>query len=161
MTTWNGTLTIAVLLTIGVSMASEKMAEANAERQAAADTTITVRAVGSTLEFTPTRISAKAGSRVRIRFVNDGTLPHNLVVPRDEDDIDVLALAAYSASETGYVPEDKKDKLIGWTALASPGQSVETIITVPAAGEYTYVCLFPGHSNSMLGTLRALTSHNF
>jgi plastocyanin len=58
------------------------------------DTTITIRASSSTLEFTPTRVSAKAGTRVRIRFVNEGTLPHNLVVPRREDDIDALALAA-------------------------------------------------------------------
>jgi plastocyanin len=121
-----------------------------------ADTTITIRAASSTLEFTPTRVSARAGSRVRIRFVNDGTLPHNLVVPKTDDDIDALALAAYQAGETGYVPLDMKDKLVGWTTLASPGQSVEVTFVVPAAGEYTYVCLFPGHSNSMLGTLRAL-----
>ena len=124
--------------------------------QQGADTTITIRASGSTLEFTPTRVSAKAGSRMRIRFVNDGTLPHNLVVPKSDDDIDALALAAYQAGETGYVPLELKAKLVGWTTLASPGQSVEVTFVVPAAGEYTYVCLFPGHANSMLGTLRAL-----
>jgi azurin len=121
-----------------------------------ADSTITIRAVGSTLEFTPTRVSAKAGTRLRLRFVNDGTLPHNLVVPRSDDDIDALALAAYQAGETGYVPMDLKAKLVGWTTLASPGETVEVSFVVPAAGEYTYLCLFPGHSNSMLGTLRAL-----
>lgn len=121
-----------------------------------ADTTITIRASGSTLEFLPTRVSAKAGTRLRIRFVNDGTLPHNLVVPKSEDDIDALALAAYKAGETSYVPMELRDKLIGWTTLASPGESVEVSFVVPPAGEYTYVCLFPGHSNSMLGTLRAL-----
>ena len=121
-----------------------------------ADTTITIRASGSTLEFTPTRVSAKAGTRLRIRFVNDGTLPHNLVVPKDEDDIDALVLAAYQAGETNYVPLGMKEKLVGWTTLASPGESVEVTFVVPAAGEYTYVCLFPGHANSMLGTLRAL-----
>jgi plastocyanin len=120
------------------------------------DTTITIRAAGSTLEFTPTRVSAKAGTRVRIRFVNEGTLPHNVVVPKSDDDIDALALAAYQAGETGYVPMELKEKLVGFTALASPGESVEMTFVVPAAGEYTYVCLFPGHSNNMLGTLRAL-----
>ena len=124
--------------------------------QGGVDTTITIRASGSTLEFTPTRVSAKAGTRVRIRFVNDGTLPHNVVVPKSDDDIDSLAIAAYAAGQTGYVPMDMKDKLVSWTALASPGESVEATFVVPAAGEYTYVCLFPGHSNSMLGTLRAL-----
>ena len=121
-----------------------------------ADTTITIRANGSTLEFTPTRVSAKAGTRVRLRFVNEGTLPHNVVVPKSDDDIDALVLAAYKAGETGYVPMELKAKLVGWTSLASPGESVEVTFTVPPAGEYTYVCLFPGHSNSMLGTFRAL-----
>lgn len=121
-----------------------------------ADTTITIRAAGSTLEFTPTRVSAKAGTRVRIRFVNEGTLPHNIVVPKSDDDIDALALAAYQAGETGYVPMGLKEKLVGFTTLASPGESVEMTFTVPAAGEYTYVCLFPGHSNNMLGTFKSL-----
>jgi plastocyanin len=124
--------------------------------QAGPDTTITIRASGSTLEFTPTRVSAKAGTRLRLRFVNDGTYPHNVVVPKSEADIDALVLAAYQAAETGYVPMGMKEKMVGFTALASPGESVEMTITVPAAGEYTYLCLFPGHSNSMSGTLRAL-----
>lgn len=124
--------------------------------QGTSDTTITIRASGSTLEFTPARVSAKAGTRVRIRLINDGTLPHNLVVPKNDDDIDALALAAYEAGETGYVPMGLKDKLVGWTTLASPGESVEATFIVPAAGEYTYVCLFPGHANQMSGTLRAL-----
>ena len=124
--------------------------------QQAPDTTIAIRAASSTLEFSPTRVSAKAGTRIRIRFINEGTLPHNLVVPKSESDIDALALAAYAAGETGYVPMGLKEKLIGWTALASPGESVEMTFVVPAAGEYTYVCLFPGHANSMLGTLRSL-----
>ena len=121
-----------------------------------ADTTITIRASGSTLEFTPTNVSAKAGTRLRLRFVNDGTLPHNVVVPKSDDDIDALALAAYQAGETGYVPMELKAKLVGFTTLASPGETVEVSFVVPPAGEYTYVCLFPGHANSMLGTLRAL-----
>lgn len=144
------------VLTLGTAAVLTSAAGNGVVMSQGADTTITIRAASSTLEFTPTRVSAKAGSRVRIRFVNEGTLPHNLVVPRTDDDIDALALAAYQAGETGYVPLNLKEKLVGWTTLASPGQSVEVTFVVPAAGEYTYVCLFPGHSNSMLGTLRAL-----
>lgn len=120
------------------------------------DTTITIKASGSTLEFQPARISVKAGRRVRLRFVNDGTLPHNVALPRSEEDLDAMATAAYQAGETGYIPMAHKDKLIAYTSLASPGQAVEATFVVPPPGEYTYVCLFPGHSNSMLGTLRSL-----
>lgn len=121
-----------------------------------ADTTITIKASGSTLEFQPTRISVKTGRRVRLRFVNDGTLPHNVALPRSDEDLDAMATAAYQAGETGYIPMAHKDKLIAYTSLASPGQVVEATFVVPPPGEYTFVCLFPGHSNSMLGTLRAL-----
>jgi plastocyanin len=120
------------------------------------DTTITIRASGSTLELQPARISVKTGRRVRLRFVNDGTLPHNVALPRSEDELDAIATAAYQAGETGYIPAAYRDKLLAYTSLASPGQAVEAEFVVPPPGEYTYVCLFPGHSNSMLGTLRSL-----
>jgi uncharacterized cupredoxin-like copper-binding protein len=125
--------------------------------QQAPDTTVVLRTTGSNLEFEPNRIALRQGTRVRIRFVNDGTLPHNLVVPREEEDIDALAAAAVAAgSKTGYIPLDMQDKLFGFSTLASPGQSTELSITVPAPGEYRFVCLYPGHQNSMIGTLRSL-----
>jgi plastocyanin len=120
------------------------------------DTTIVIRASGSTLEFQPPRLSVKTGSRVVLRFVNDGTLPHNFVLPRSDDDIDALALAAYDAADSGYVPMAQKDKLVAFTRLVSPGETAEVSFEAPPPGEYTYVCLFPGHANSMLGTLRSL-----
>jgi plastocyanin len=127
-----------------------------ASQSQAVDTTITIKAVGSTLEFVPQRIAAKAGTRLRIRFVNEGTLPHNVVVPRSEDDVDGLVQAAYGAAETGFVPVGDKAKILAYSTLASPGQTIEITLTVPAPGEYTYICLFPGHATSMFGTLRAL-----
>ena len=130
-------------------------ATAGAQAVPAPDTTITVRANTSTLEFDPPKISAKQGTRVRIRFMNVGTLPHNFVIVKNENDIDDLSAAA---SKVGgdYVPLAQKDKMIAFTKLASPGQTVEATFVMPAPGEYTYVCLLSGHSNSMLGTLRSL-----
>jgi plastocyanin len=121
-----------------------------------ADTTLIVRSVGSVLEFVPPNISARQGTRVRIRFVNEGSLPHNLVVIRDEDDVDALATAAYAADRTGYVPVADSAKLVGYTTLASPGQAVEVTFIMPPPGVYPFLCLFPGHSNSMIGSLRSL-----
>lgn len=121
-----------------------------------ADTTLVLRASGSTLEFVPARLSARAGTRVRIRFINDGTLPHNVVIPQNEDDLDALATAAYGASASGFVPLGDTAKLLAYSRLVSPGDTAELNFVMPAPGEYRYVCLFPGHSNSMLGTLRAL-----
>jgi plastocyanin len=128
--------------------------DAGAQR-VAYDTTVTLKAISSTLEFDPAVIAAKHGTRVRIRFVNTGTLPHNLVIVRNEDDIDDLAAAA---AKTGgdFVPVAQKAKLIAYSTLASPGQTVEVTFVMPPLGEYTYVCLMTGHSNTMLGKLRSL-----
>jgi len=121
----------------------------------APDTTITVRTVSSTLQFDPPHLSVHQGTRVRLRLVNDGTLPHNLVIARTEDDIDALAAAAAKAGGD-YIPRELKMKMIAWTPLASPGDTVEVVFVVPPPGEYPYVCLMSGHSMSMLGTLRSL-----
>ena len=120
-----------------------------------ADTTVTIRASSSTLEFDPPVIALKQGTEVHLRFVNAGTLPHNFVLVRDEADIDALATAAMKQGGD-YVPAALKGKLIAWTPLASPGQTVEVSFTAPPPGSYTYVCLMSGHANSMLGTFRSL-----
>ena len=136
-------------------------ADLSAQQAAAAttadpDTTIEIRTFGSNLEFEPSTIAAKQGTVVRLRLINDGTLPHNLAVVKDESDIDVLGPAAFKAKDTGYVPLDQEDRMYAWTDLAAPGETVEVTFTVPPPGEYWFVCLYPGHYNMMVGTLKSL-----
>ena len=133
-----------------------KPAIASPTAKVAVDTTIDIKAMGSTLEFETSEIAVKHGKRVRLRFMNHGTLPHNLVIAKTADDVDVLAAAASAAYKTGYVPVELKDRMIGYSTLASPGETVEFVFVVPPPGEYTYVCLISGHYTSMLGTLRSL-----
>ena len=145
---------LAALATVAEAQAAKPVTAAPAAAKAPVDTTIDVMAMGSTLEFTPAEISVKAGKRVRLRFMNHGSLPHNLVIARSDDDIDALIAASGMAYKTGYVPVELKDKMVGWTTLASPNQTVEFDFVAPPPGEYTYICLISGHYNSMLGTLR-------
>jgi plastocyanin len=118
------------------------------------DTTITIRSSSSSLEFDPASIVVKQGTRVKLRFLNAGTLPHNFVLVKDENDIDALALAAMQEGGD-YVPKDMKNRLLAYTKLASPGQTVEMTFVAPRAGVYTYVCLMSGHAAMMLGTLHS------
>src|SRR5690606_21801647 len=120
------------------------------------DRVVTLRTTGSELAFEPARLSLESGTRVRIEYVNEGTLPHNFVLLRSEADLDALGAGAYEAEATGYVPVDRQDAIIAYTQLAPPGATVSVTFEVPAPGTYTFVCLFPGHYNVMLGTLRAL-----
>jgi plastocyanin len=146
----------ATVVLLAATAGSEVQAQSqSAQAQLPVDTTIVVRANTSTLEFSPAEIAAKQGQRVRLRFVNMGTLPHNFVLVRNENDIDDLAAEA-SKRGGDYLPLGQKDKLIAYTTLASPGQTLEVTFTMPVPGEYTYVCLLSGHANSMLGKLRSL-----
>lgn len=120
------------------------------------DTTITIRTTGSALEFSPSRIAVRQGTRVRLVYVNEGTLPHNLVLVRDADDIDMLGMAALDASGTGYVPLQHRDRMIAHSGLAAPGTTVQVVFEAPPPGEYSFVCLYAGHYNMMVGSLRSL-----
>jgi azurin len=139
-----------VAVDVGPAVAADSHARTNP------DTTITIRSLGSNLEFLPSEIAVKEGTNLRIRYVNEGTFPHNIVVVRAESDIDPLGLAAFDAAATGYVPSTKADRIVAHSTLASPGETVEFTFVVPPAGDYPFVCLYPGHYNMMVGTLRSL-----
>jgi uncharacterized cupredoxin-like copper-binding protein len=127
-----------------------------AQQQEKPDTTITIRSFGTELEFQPANIAVKAGKRLRIRYVNEGTFPHNIVVMKSDNDIDPLGNAAFNAGSTGYVPVGMKERMVAFSPLVAPGATVEFTFVVPAAGEYPFACLYPGHYNMMLGTLKSL-----
>jgi azurin len=148
-------LPIVVVAALAFGAAAEVRAQTGGA-EPPPDTTIVLRSAGSALEFLPARISVKNGLRVRVRYTNEGTLPHNLAFARSEDDLDAIAAAAYAAGTTGFVPLEHKDKLIAWTSLVSPGQTVDVTFVVPPPGEYPFICLFPGHANMMNGVLRSL-----
>lgn len=143
---WTLTISIAIALTL---LASPTHGQSS-------DTTIVVKASSSSLEFIPANLAVKQGRKVTLRFENVGALlPHNFVLVKNEDDIDALAMAAMQEGGD-YVPGEMKDKLIAFTKLASPGQTVEVTFVAPPPGTYTYVCLMSGHAGMMLGKLRTI-----
>jgi uncharacterized cupredoxin-like copper-binding protein len=153
-----GSVVVSLLATcflLAVAIATSNRSVVSLHAGIPADTTVTIKAATSTLEFEPGLISAKAGTKLRLVFVNSGTLPHNFVLAKTEEDIDDLAPAAMQAGGD-YVPLNMKDKMLAYTKLASPGDTVEVTFTVPPAGTYTFVCLMSGHATMMVGKLRSL-----
>ena len=50
------------------------------------------------------------------------------------------------ARATDYIPPEMKDQVLAANTLAGPGETVEVTFKVPsAAGNYPYICTFPGH----------------
>ncbi|MDH3280330.1 MAG: plastocyanin/azurin family copper-binding protein, partial [Gammaproteobacteria bacterium] len=115
--------------------------------------TIVIRSVGDELRFDQTEIAAQAGSTITVVLENTSTqMPHNVTILHSAADVDVVTAAALGAASRDYVPEHPA--IVASTGTADPGARVQVTFTAPAAGEYPFLCLIPGHSLLMRGTLR-------
>lgn len=112
------------------------------------------------MKFSLSSIEAKAGEQLKVVLKNVGTLPkeamgHNWVLLKPGSDVAAFGAAASAARDKDYIPEALKGQIVAHTALLGPGKSDEITFTVPAAGEYPFMCSFPGHFALMKGTLVA------
>lgn len=110
------------------------------------------------LQFSQTEFTVPAGSTIALTFNNDDDMLHNLVVV-ESDATDEVAMAAMQLGLRGhemqYVPTS--DAVIAHTGLLEPGISETIIFRVPdEAGQYSFVCTFPGHATTMRGTIQIL-----
>ncbi len=114
------------------------------------------------LGYDKTDLTVKAGQKVKLTLNNTGSLapqPHNfiLVKPGRLDAVGAQANAMMTdpqAMTKGYIPDASKDDILAHTKLVMPS-STETIeFVAPAdAGDYPYMCTFPGHWLLMRGVL--------
>jgi azurin len=128
---------------------------------AAAKGVRTVEIIGTEdMKFSMATITAKPGEQLRVRLVVKGSMPkiamaHNFVLLNKTAKVVDFATAAMNARTTDFIPADKKADIVAFTGLAGAGETVEVTFKVPAAaGEYPYICSFPGHFQAgMKGTL--------
>ena len=140
--------------------ATQKPATEKPAAGAAAKGVRTIEIVGSEdMKFSVATITAKPGEQLRIRLTAKGAMPkiamaHNFVLLTKTAKVTDFVTAAMGA-RPDFIPPDKKADIIAHTELAGAGETVEVTFKVPAAaGDYTYVCSFPGHFQAgMKGTL--------
>ncbi|MCW9708420.1 plastocyanin/azurin family copper-binding protein [Fodinibius salsisoli] len=96
-------------------------------------------------------ITAKPGEEIHIKLTTQSKLPatamsHNWLLLTLNADTKAFATAAMKAKDNDYVPSDMQDQIVAQTGLAGGGETTEVTFTVPEeAGEYDYLCTFPGH----------------
>jgi azurin len=121
----------------------------------------TVEIIGTDdMKYSVTNIDAKPGEQLRVRLVTKGAMPkiamalNFVLLKKDASQIKFVNASAV-ARESNYIAPEMKDQVIAATALAGAGETVEVTFKVPAAaGQYPYVCSFPGHFQAgMRGTL--------
>jgi azurin len=81
---------------------------------------------------------------------------HNLVItkPGTADQVGLLAAnMGLNGERLNYIP--KSNDILFHTRILRPKESDAIYFIAPAeAGDYTYICTFPGHYVLMRGTLR-------
>jgi azurin len=143
-------LVSAILMSAPAAPPQQKPAPAKPAAAASGVRTVEIVATDD-MKYSVTTIPAKPGETLRIRLVSKGTLPkvamaHNVVVLKAGAKQADFANAAAMARATDFIPADMKDQVIGASALAGPGETVEVTVKLPAAaGSYPYICTFPGH----------------
>lgn len=112
------------------------------------------------LAYDTKSFTVKAGQKVKFTFNNTHPAvpqPHNWVLgkPGSKDKILAAAMGIMAdpkALEKGYIPESSD--ILFHTKLLQPNASETIEFVAPAAGEYPYVCTFPGHGILMNGVMK-------
>jgi azurin len=100
------------------------------------------------------------GQKVVLSFKHIGQLPaiamgHNVVILKSGTAVPAFATKCAPAKDTGYIPQDEESKkeIVAHTKMLGGGESEEITFTAPAAGDYPFICSFPGHFAIMQGVM--------
>lgn len=102
----------------------------------------------------------KAGQKVKLTFNNTHPAvpqPHNVVIGTAGSKDKLMGLAMQMATAPdgmakGFIPD--APEILFHTKLLQPNQSETIEFTAPAAGDYPYLCTFPGHGAIMNGVMK-------
>ncbi|WP_375586258.1 plastocyanin/azurin family copper-binding protein [Cyclobacterium xiamenense] len=118
------------------------------------DTTeIEIVSKGVELSYSISEIRAKAGEVLRIRYINESDMSHNIVLVREEADIRPVGIAALQAMATDWIPEKEMHRILAYSDLAYSGDTVVLSFKVPPPGTYPYICTYSAHWTQMQGRL--------
>jgi azurin len=112
------------------------------------------------LAYDTKEFKVKAGQKVKLTFNNTHPAvpqPHNIVIAKPGSKDKLLALAMQMAvapdgMAKGFIPESTD--ILFHTKLLQPNTIEILEFTAPAAGEYPYICTFPGHGAIMNGVMK-------
>ena len=112
------------------------------------------------LAYDTKEFKVKAGQKVKLTFNNTHPAvpqPHNIVIAKAGAKDKLLGLAMQMAAAPdgmakGFIP-DSPDILFH-TKLLQPNTTETLEFTAPAAGDYPYLCTFPGHGILMNGVMK-------
>jgi azurin len=145
----------AYLPLFAVSMPAQAQSPA---KTSASITKVEIKVIPNLVKFDTVRFDVTAGTSVQLAFSNDCVMPHNLLILKAAAEPSVIAAVnalGLEGMDKGFVPD--VPGIVAATKLLQPKQSQVLEFTAPSeAGEYPFVCTFPGHWYTMRGVMRVL-----
>ncbi len=119
------------------------------------DVEVTIGTEGDAMAFDKKAFEVKAGQVVKLTFKNNasaGGLQHNLLVVKPGTEQAVANAGIQAGNDKGWAPDNDPNVLFK-TRLINAGETDTITFVAPAAGEYPYICTFPGHAMVMKGVM--------
>lgn len=118
--------------------------------------TLDIGSKGDELAYDKTALEAAAGSKITLNFKNNSqpgaNLHHNWVLVKPGT-ADAVAADGIAAGEANDYLKANDDRVLAHAKMVKGGESSSVTFDAPAAGEYDYICTFPGHATLMKGKL--------
>ncbi|MDB6079648.1 MAG: azu, partial [Akkermansiaceae bacterium] len=113
------------------------------------------------MQYSVKALEVTAGDKVTVTLKHIGALPkvamgHNFVLLKKGVTAASFATKAMKAPTTDYIPQDddSKKEVVAHTKILGGGESDSVTFDAPTeAGDYIYLCTFPGHFALMNGVL--------
>ncbi len=120
--------------------------------------TVHIASVPERMRFDVSRFEVKPGQPVKLVFSNPDMMQHNLVIVKPGALEEVGTAGNEMAKDPDGIKKDfvpKSDKVLHATKLIDPQATAILRFNAPReAGEYPYVCTFPGHWVIMNGVMQ-------
>ena len=111
---------------------------------------LAVSVVGDALQFDTAALEVSAGTEIKLTFNNVSAVNlHNWVLVQAGTKDEVATAGIGAGADNDWVPPNDPRVLFN-TRVLNPGESAVLEFTLEA-GNYTFVCTFPGHNITMFG----------
>lgn len=120
---------------------------------------VVIKTMTAQMRYDIEGFTVRPGERIQLKFENADDLPHNLVFCQPRTDTLAMALKQMENPEAAlkrdWVPDDKAIWL--HSRMLNPHEEQTLEFTAPdKAGDYPFVCTFPGHALTMKGVMKVL-----
>ncbi|TAE93136.1 MAG: hypothetical protein EAZ81_00720 [Verrucomicrobia bacterium] len=116
--------------------------------------------VNDQIRYSTKKIEAKVGVPLEITLRHTGKIPkanmsHNMVIVKPGSMVAMISARCVGAKDKNYVADDAdtKSAIVVASPQMGPGETYVLRFTPTQAGEYPFLCTYPGHFGEMNGVI--------